>query len=235
MTATTAIGIMCKAPQPGRTKTRLAANIGPTAAAELSACFLRDLAAAIDAIPDAIGRRGFAVYAPAGAEPILRGLLPPEFGLFLQQGRHLGEALLGATRGLLAAGHGSVLLVNGDSPSLPAKFLLQAIGTLRAPGDRVVLGPASDGGYYLIGLKFPHERLFDDIDWGTASVLRQTCARASEIGLAVSTLPEWYDVDDEETLGWLRDELAGHSTRFKGGGAAAFTRAYLAAMATESR
>ena len=93
---------------------------GPTAAAELSACFLRDLAAAIDAIPHEIGRRGFAVYAPAGAEPILRRLLPPEFGLFLQQGRHLGEALLGATRGLLAAGHGSVLLVNGDSPSLPS-------------------------------------------------------------------------------------------------------------------
>jgi uncharacterized protein len=233
VTATTAIGIMCKAPQPGRTKTRLAARIGPTPAAELSACFLRDIAAAIDAIPHAIGRRGFAVYAPAGAEPILRGLLPPEFGFFLQQGRHLGEALLGATRGLLAAGHGSVLLVNGDSPSLPSKFLLQAIETLRAPGDRVVLGPASDGGYYLIGLKVPHERLFSDIDWGTASVFRQTCERAGEIGLEVGMLPEWYDVDDEETLGWLRDELAGRSARFRGGGAAVFTKACLAKMAGE--
>jgi len=224
---------MCKAPQPGRTKTRLAANIGPTAAAELSACFLRDIAAAIDAIPHEIGRRGFAVYAPAGAEPILHRLLPPEFGLFLQQGRHLGEALLGATRGLLAAGHGSVLLVNGDSPSLPSKFLLRAIETLRAPGDRVVLGPASDGGYYLIGLKIAHERLFSDIDWGTASVLRRTCERAAEIGLEVGMLPEWYDVDDEETLGWLRDELAGRSTRFRGGGAAVFTKACLAKMAGE--
>ncbi len=230
MNATTAIGIMCKAPQPGRTKTRLAASIGATAAAELSACFLRDLAASIDAIPRAIGRRGFAVYAPAGAEPILRDLVPPLFGLLLQPGRHLGEALLGATRGLLAAGYDGVVLVNGDSPSLPPEFLVQAIELLRALGDRVVLGPASDGGYYLIGLKFPHARLFSDIDWGTASVFQRTCERAVEIGLAVTALPEWYDVDDEETLGWLRDELAGHSARFRGGGAASFTKAYLAKM-----
>src|SRR5690348_6220023 len=105
---------MCKAPLPGRTKTRLAASIGLTAAAELSACFLRDLAASIETIPSDVDRRGFAIYAPAGAEATLRDLSPPEFGLFLQTGRDLGEALLGATRGLLAAGHGSVLLVNGD-------------------------------------------------------------------------------------------------------------------------
>ncbi len=235
MSATTAIGIMCKAPQPVRTKTRLAASIGAAAAAELSACFLRDLAASIDAIPGELGRRGFVVYAPAGAEPILRDLIPPGFGLFLQPGQTLGEALFGATRGLLAAGHAGVLLVNGDSPSLPPDFLGQAIDILRAPGDRVVLGPASDGGYYLIGLKFPHERLFSDIDWGTASVFRRTCERADEIGLEVAVLPEWYDVDDEETLSWLRDELAGHSPRFRGGGAASSTRAYLAKMPQGAR
>lgn len=222
---------MCKAPQPGRTKTRLAASVGARAAAELSACFLRDLAATIDAIPNVTGRRGFAIYAPAGAEPLLRDLLPPKFGLFLQLGQNIGEALLGATRGLLTAGHAGVLLVNGDSPSLPGEFLVQAIDLLRAPGDRVVLGPASDGGYYLIGLKFPHARLFSDIAWGTASVFRRTCERADEIGLDVAMLPEWYDIDDEETLGWLFDELAGNSERFRGGGAAPCTRAYLAKLA----
>ena len=55
------------------------------------------------------------------------------------------------------AGHDCVLLVNGDSPTLPPRLLVQAIETLREPGDRMVLGPASDGGYYLIGLKHPHQ------------------------------------------------------------------------------
>ena len=63
-----AIGIICKAPQPGRSKTRLATAIGEVAASELSACFLRDVAAAIEAVPEALGRRGYGVYAPAGAE-----------------------------------------------------------------------------------------------------------------------------------------------------------------------
>jgi glycosyltransferase A (GT-A) superfamily protein (DUF2064 family) len=101
--------------------------------------------------------------------------------------------------------------------------------TLREPGDRMVLGPASDGGYYLIGLKRAHPQLFTGIAWGTETVARSTCERAAEIGLATALLPEWYDIDDIETLGWLRDELAGHSTRFRGGGLAPATRAFLKA------
>lgn len=227
---TAAIGLICKAPEPGRAKTRLATSIGARAAADLSACFLRDLATTIEAIPESIGRRGYAVYAPVEGEAILRKLLPANFGFLLQAGRDLGDVLLGATQALLAAGHDGVLLVNGDSPTLPPHLLLQAIEELRAPGGRVVLGPASDGGYYLIGLKRPHARLFAEISWGTASVFAETCARAQEIGLPVAPLPEWYDIDDEETLRWLREELEGLSPRFAGGGRAPFTTAYLAAM-----
>ena len=103
-----------------------------------------------------------------------------------------------------------MLLVNGDSPTLPPRLLTQAIEALRAPGDRMVLGPASDGGYYLIGLKHPHQQLFTSIAWGTETVARATRERAAEIGLATTLLPEWYDVDDIETLRWLQEELAGH-------------------------
>ena len=223
-----AIGIMCKAPQPGSAKTRLAKAIGAVAASELSACFLRDVAAAIEAVPEALGRHGYGVYAPAEAEQVIRELFPQKFELLLQAGDDLGEALFGATRDLLLAGHDCVLLVNGDSPTLPSRFLVQAIETLRDPGDRMVLGPASDGGYYLIGLKRPHWRLFSQIEWGTETVARRTRERAAEIGLATTLLPEWYDVDDFETLGWLWDELTGNSTRFRGGSAAAATRAFLA-------
>jgi hypothetical protein len=224
-----AIGIICKAPQPGRSKTRLATAIGEVAASELSACFLRDVAGAIEAMPEALGRRGYGVYAPAGAEHIMRQLLPAEFGLLLQVGVDLGHVLLGATRALLNAGHDSVLLVNGDSPTLPTRLLVQAMEALRGAGDRMVLGPASDGGYYLIGLKRAHQHLFTQIAWGTDTVARSTCDRAEEIGLATTLLPEWYDVDDMQTLRWLQDELAGHSIRFQGGGFAAASRAFLKA------
>lgn len=224
-----AIGIICKAPQPGRSKTRLATAIGEVAASELSACFLRDVATAIDAIPEALGRRGYGVYAPAGAEHIMHKLLPAGFGLLLQVGDNLGYVLLGATRALLEGGHDCVLLVNGDSPTLPMRFLVQAVEALREPGDRMVLGPTSDGGYYLIGLKRPHQHLFTQIAWGTETVARATRERATEIGLATTLLPEWYDVDDIQTLRWLQDELAGHSTRFRAGAFAPASRAFLKA------
>jgi uncharacterized protein len=224
-----AIGIICKAPQPGRAKTRLAKAIGAVAASELSACFLRDVAGAIDAVPETLGRRGYGVYAPAGAEHLLRELLPAAFGLQLQVGNDLGDVLFGATRDFLFDGHDCVLLVNGDSPTLPTPFLVQAIEALREPGDRMVLGPASDGGYYLIGLKHPHRHLFTEIAWGTDTVARATRERAAEIGLATTLLPEWYDIDDVETLGWLKEELAGRSTRFRGGSLAPAIRAFLKA------
>jgi uncharacterized protein len=224
-----AIGIICKAPQPGRSKTRLASAVGEVAASELSSCFVRDVAAAIEAVPLALGRRGYGVYAPAGTEHIMRQLLPAQFGLLLQAGDDLGHVLLGATRALLDAGHDGVLLVNGDSPTLPPRLLVQAMEALREPGDRMVLGPASDGGYYLIGLKHPHQDVFTRIAWGTETVARATCERAAEIGLAATLLPEWYDVDDIETLRWLREELAGDSTRFRDGGFAPASRAFLEA------
>jgi uncharacterized protein len=138
--------------------------------------------------------------------------------------------LLGTTRALLNAGHDCVLLVNGDSPTLPSRLLIQAAEALREPGDRMVLGPASDGGYYLIGLKHAHQHVFTRIAWGTETVARATCERAAEIGLATTLLPEWYDVDDIVTLRWLQEELAGHSTRFQGGGFAPASRAFLKAL-----
>jgi uncharacterized protein len=232
---TAAIGIMCKAPQPGRTKTRLAAIIGPEAAAALSACFLRDIAATVAALPGHLGCKGYGVYAPAGAEVELRRIFPPSFDLVLQADAEFGNVLHGAARDLLAAGHDCVALVNGDSPTLPPSLLAEAIEALRRPGDRVVLGPATDGGYYLIGLKASHRHLFTDIPWGTETVARSTLERASQIGLDTVLLAEWYDVDDAATLAWLRDELAGHSNRFKGGGGAAATRACLATMITAAK
>jgi rSAM/selenodomain-associated transferase 1 len=227
---TAAIGIICKAPKPGETKSRLASAIGADAAAKLAGCFLRDVAAAIETVPEHVGRRGYGVYAPAGAEEVLRRLFPPSFRLLLQADADLGKVLFGATEHLLAVPHDCVLLVNGDSPTLPTSFLVEAIEALRKPGDRLVLGPATDGGYYLIGLKHPHRAVFSGIEWSTASVARTTLQRAREIALETRLLPEWYDIDDAQTLRWLRDELAGRPGRFQGGGPASATRAFLATV-----
>src|SRR5437870_1258744 len=82
---------------------------------------------------------------------------------------------------LLAAGVGAVCMINSDSPTLPAAFLSEAAALLRMPGDRVVLGAAEDGGYYLIGLKQPHRQMFQRIDWSTSRVFAQSVARAAEI------------------------------------------------------
>jgi rSAM/selenodomain-associated transferase 1 len=229
-----ALGIMCKAPQPGTTKTRLAAVVGSEQAASLAACFLRDVATVVEAVPENIGRRCYGVYAPKTAEEVLKTILPASFGLLLQEDADFGVVLSSAIRHFLEAGHGCVVLINADSPTLPAQLLTETITTLRKPGDRVVLGPTIDGGYYLIGLKAPHPSLFDDIPWSTSDVYRLTVARARAIGLPVTALPVWYDVDDAETLAWLRDEVAGRPLPFaepglKGGPAAA-TRTCLAGL-----
>ena len=98
-------------------------------------------------------------------------------------------------------------LINSDSPTLPPAVLRDAVKALHAPGDRIVLGPADDGGYYLIGLKQAHRRLFQDIAWSTPTVLASTLERAREIGLECTMLPSWYDVDDADSLHRLCQEL----------------------------
>ena len=160
----------------------------------------------------------------------MRAIMPSQFGLICHADGNLGRVLLGAARELLAQGHSCVVLVNSDSPTLPAERLSEAIGHLSMSGDRVVLGPATDGGYYLIGLKTAHPRLFGDVRWGSEAVLAETLSRAKEIGLPAVELAPWYDVDDAESFATLRAELRGESPEFAGGGAARATRAFLASI-----
>ena len=108
----------------------------------------------------------------------------------------------------------SVCLLNSDSPTLPQAYLSTAATALAVDGDRIVLGPSTDGGYYLIGLKTAHRRLFEDVEWSTERVFQQTVARAKEVGLPVVVLPTWYDVDEAESLRTLAGELL-HGRRFR--------------------
>ena len=112
---------------------------------------------------------------------------------------------------------------------MPQDALLQAVEGLSRAGDRMVLGASDDGGYYLIGLKRPHHRVFEQIDWSTERVFAQTLERAQEIGLTTELLATWYDVDDAATLERLRRELAGPTNGYD----AKHTRAYLGSLQIE--
>lgn len=207
-----AIAVMAKAPRIGEVKTRLVPPLSPAEAAELSADFLKDIAENILAAAQLQPIHGYMAYSPAGSEALFRALLPPGIGLLAPRHSGLGASLYDAAEDLLAQGYGAACLVNADSPTLPTAVLAEAAAALALPGDRLVLGPAADGGYYLIGLKRAHRRLFEDIDWSTERVFSQTTERAREIGLETVTLPLWYDVDDVGSLRQLADELGGTVT-----------------------
>ena len=202
-----ALGLMAKAPIAGEVKTRLVPPLTALEAAALNICFLRDMAVNIQSVSAIADAKGLVVYTPAGAESAFAGTLPEGFELLVQRGNSLGERLCNATDDLLKQGYGAVCLINSDSPNLPKSILIRAIERLAADGDRVVLGAAEDGGYYLIGLKHAHRNLFNEIAWSTSDVLARTKQRAAEIDLPVELLPTWYDVDDAETLDRLCEEL----------------------------
>ena len=205
-----ALGIMTKAPEPGKVKTRLSPPLSATEAAALNVCFLRDLAESIDRAIDDSPARGVAIYTPVGKESAYNNILPKRFVLIPQREGEFGLRLHHAVADLLATGFSSVCLINSDSPTVPPAVFAEAAIELSKPGDRVVVGPSDDGGYYLIGLKKLHERLFEDIDWSTERVLEQTLERARELKLTVYQLAPGYDVDDRATLQRLCDELLGN-------------------------
>jgi rSAM/selenodomain-associated transferase 1 len=210
---TVAIAIICKTPAPGRSKTRLSPPLRPEECAAISSCFIRDLSTTIAELATEGAVSGYAVYTPVGSEPALRELLPPGFALLPQIEGGFGDRLLRATQDLLAAGHRGAILVNSDSPTLPREILRRAADAVAA-GNNVVLSPAHDGGYTLIGLSQPHRRLFEDIPWSTGEVFALTVQRAKELGVPVVTVPGWYDVDDAESLRVLEDEMAGNRPSF---------------------
>lgn len=225
-----ALAVMTKAPRAGRVKTRLTPPLSPEEAAELNVCFLRDTTAAISRMADQKSAQGVAVYTPVGAESAYVDILPKDFLLVPQRGEAFGERLVAATEDLLALGFASLCLIDSDSPTLPEALFAEAVGLLARPDDSVVLGPSDDGGYYLIGLKKLHRRLFERIDWSTEHVLQQTVDAAREIDLPVQLLPTWYDVDDRNTLSRLCAECFGTNGDHIVANAAPATHRFLAGL-----
>ncbi|CAN5745926.1 hypothetical protein BH10ACI4_BH10ACI4_00620 [soil metagenome] len=202
-----ALAVMAKAPRAGKVKTRLAPPLTLDQSAALNICFLKDTAQNLADVSASGHATGLISYTPIGDESLFDGLLPAEFALIPQRGDSFGERLLFAAQDILACGYGSVCLIDSDSPTVPTAAIEQAIAALRRPGDRVVLGPSHDGGYYLIGLKRPHLAPFADISWSTSTVAAETRERCSRAALELVELPLWYDVDDAASLAVLHAEL----------------------------
>ncbi len=208
-----ALGIMTKVPRAGRVKTRLQPPLSADEAAALNICFLRDTAAAIDLAGTRGGNSvGVGVYTPIGEEAAYVAILPEGFLLIPQRCEDFGERLIAACDDLFACGFALVCLINSDSPTVLASSFHRAAELLRQPGERVVLGPSDDGGYYLIGLQRTRRELFQRIDWSTERVFKQTLDRAKEISLSVELLPACFDIDDGATLRRLCDELLSDGT-----------------------
>jgi rSAM/selenodomain-associated transferase 1 len=209
--ATCGIAVMAKASAPGRAKTRLVPPLSYEEAAALNTAFLQDvtdnmLLAARHATPGA-SIAAYAAYGPPGSEAFFRRNFAASIGLIPAWLPNFGDCLYHTISEIFARGHSAAVVLNADSPSLPTALLNETAEMLAQPGDHSVLGPSSDGGYYLLGLKKPHRRMFDDISWSTERVAQQTLERAREIKLSVHLLPEWYDVDDADCLRRLHGEI----------------------------
>jgi rSAM/selenodomain-associated transferase 1 len=191
--------LFTKPARAGRVKTRLIGELRPAEAAELHAAFLEDL---LERLRDGDFelRLAWALdpedRVPAGPYPGMR-----------QEGGDLGQRLHHALS-TAAADADSVAALGSDHPTLPLELVHRAFERVESGVD-VVLGPAEDGGYYLIALRAGavSPRLFADIAWSTPSVLAQTLERCRELGLAVELLPEAADVDTPEDLRRLAESM----------------------------
>lgn len=181
---------MGKQPERGKVKTRMAAALGADRAAELYRCALHDTLALALSIADVAHALSYAP--PTDAARRYFEHAAPEFALIPQQGCTLGERISGTLASMLKS-HSPVVVIGSDSPDVPAQLITRAFDILQTAD--VVLGPAQDGGYYLIGVRSMQPALFERVDWSTAVVAQQTRERGAGVGLHVVDLPLWHDLD----------------------------------------
>lgn len=185
--------IFAKEPRPGQVKTRLCPPLSEEIAARLYKKFLEDILEEMARLP---GLSLALAYTPDTALDFFQALTPAGVSLLPQAGADLGARLVNAFDRGFAAGFGTVLVRNSDSPDLPGEMVLAAAQALESKKADLVLGPNPDGGYFLVGLKAPRPELFQEMPWSTPGVLPETLARAARLSLTVQLLPSWQDIDN---------------------------------------
>ncbi len=195
--------VMAKAPVPRDVKTRLCPPLDHQTAAQLHWCFVKDTLEKLSSLSDV---EIAIAFTPKSALLRFQAIAPWCRRFLVQTGKDLGERMLNCFRQLCDPGR-SVAIVGSDAPTLPVGLVDQAFESLSRGTADVVVGPCSDGGYYLIGMNVPIPQLFRDIDWSTPTVLDKTIALLTQMHVRYDLLPEWYDVDTPEELARLVDEI----------------------------
>jgi rSAM/selenodomain-associated transferase 1/rSAM/selenodomain-associated transferase 2 len=193
--------LMARAPWTGG-KTRLAVPVDDAAHADLRRALFLDT---LDVLTAYEGVEHIVACEPAEACEQMRELAGPAVDVVAQRGADLGQRLSCVFEDVMRLGVESIVVVGSDLPDLPSRLLRGAFDALRGQHDRVVLGPATDGGYYLIGMNRLHAALFERIDWSTDRVLAQTLGAAKAQRLPIVMLEPWADVDNATDLRRLRD------------------------------
>jgi rSAM/selenodomain-associated transferase 1 len=193
--------LFAKQPARGKVKTRLAREIGEARATALYEAMLHDSVER----SRAVRARSAIAYSPVGGTAFF-AQLAPEATLLLQPEGDLGARLRSAFDTAFALGFERVAALGSDAPHVPAAWIDE--GFERLASSPAVIGPAEDGGYWLIGLARPEPRLFERVRWSTPSVLADTRARAAQAGLELAELQATFDVDTAEDLASLREQLA---------------------------
>lgn len=193
---------MAKEPQAGKTKTRLVPPLTYQEAADLYEALLLDTIEMLSLL----GLTDLAVaISPPESKTYFQTVTPPGTLLLPIECADIGDCLKQVLSELLRLGYHQAIAINADGPTLPSKYLQQALSNLE--DHDVVFGEGHDGGYYLVGLKRNHSLLFDDIPWSTGKVLAKTIDRAEKSGLTVAVTPSWYDVDTIQDLRRLKKDL----------------------------
>lgn len=202
MVNTNAIAVMLKSPVAGAVKTRLTPPISFEDAVGLYRCFIEDTFACIASIGSA---DIYAAFAPSDAEQDIKALIPPDTRLMPQEGPDLGARLTKVFERLFDSGYSRVVVIGSDSPDIPPAYIEDAFAQLAGAGHRLVLGPARDGGYYLVGMNGFTSAPFIGIPWSSASVLEATLLIAKLHSIAVTLLRRWHDIDEPDDLTVLVD------------------------------
>lgn len=197
------LGMFVRQPVPGQVKTRLANEVGTHRACEIYAAFLADLISRFRAGAD----RRFLCFAPddASARTHFQTAAGVDYGLWPQPSTDLGSRLKQFFDDQLLGSAERVVVIGSDSPTLPREYVEQAFEMLKSAD--CVLGPATDGGYYLIGQRHPGWDLFAGVEWSTNCVLDQTIAQIIKRGIRLALLPVCYDVDTADDLQFLQSHV----------------------------
>jgi rSAM/selenodomain-associated transferase 1 len=196
------LGLFAKQPLAGAVKTRLAAATSPAWAAQVAAAFLQDTVERLAGIE----ARRLLGFAPDEGQDWFANMVRHRFELIPQGTGDLGQRMARFFSAQIASGARSTVLLGTDSPTLPLDIVRQAFREL----ERVdlVLGPATDGGYYLIGCGPRLPPVFEGIVWSSATVLAETIAHLNTGSWRLALLPPWYDVDTLEDWQMLCGHLA---------------------------